>query len=445
MNYQEMTRAELIEALETTPWEKNEEESPDELRRTLHDLRVHQIELEMQNRELREKEAELEASHSRYADLYDFAPTGYVTLDVKGHIVEMNLTCAALLGRERAYLPGNPFTVFVARGQKGRFLKYLRRCQESGAKTTIELRLTGSGGREIYAELQGRPVEVEAGMVILTAVIDISERKRAEAAQEAREYAENIVETVPEPLLVLDADLRVISANCAFYRTFRVPPEETQGQSLYDLGKRAWNIPALRQLMEAVLPHTSFDDFEMAHDFPHLGRRTILLNARPVYRRGEKAELILLGMQDITERQQAEEALKKSRQELQNLSTHLQNAREEERTHIAREIHDELGQALSILQIDLAWLEDRIPNNRKPLFEKIESMSGLINMTIRQIQSLSRELRPSVLDNLGLTTAIEWQTEEFQKHTGIKCQLNMREEIEVAQNTSTNLFRILHL
>lgn len=147
---------------------------------------------------------------------------------------------------------------------------------------------------------------------------------------------------------------------------------------------------------------------------------------------------------DITERKQVEEMLKKSRQQFQNLSVHLQSVTEQERTRIAREIHDELGQALSILQINLTWLENQLPKENKSWLEKIESMSKLIETTIQKVQSISRELRPSVLDNLGLIAAIEWQAKEFQKHTGIQCKINlMSEEIELNQDIMTALFRIL--
>ena len=150
---------------------------------------------------------------------------------------------------------------------------------------------------------------------------EITERKQAErAVQEARKYVEGIVETVREPLMVLDADLRVISANRSFYRTFKVAPAETVGQFIYDLGNRQWDIPRLRELLEDILPkNTAFDDFEVEHEFTTIGRKTMLLNARRIYQEVNKTQMILLAIEDITERKQAEEKLRQYHEHLEEL------------------------------------------------------------------------------------------------------------------------------
>jgi PAS domain S-box-containing protein len=129
------------------------------------------------------------------------------------------------------------------------------------------------------------------------------------AAEEARRYAESIVETVREPLLVLDADLKIISANRNFYRTFKVIPGETIGSFIYDLGNKQWDIPKLRELLEEVLPEKeAFDDFEVAHNFQNIGHKIMLLNARQIYRKDINTKIILLAIEDITERRKFEEA-----------------------------------------------------------------------------------------------------------------------------------------
>ena len=108
-------------------------------------------------------------------------------------------------------------------------------------------------------------------------------------------HAYAIVETVRQPLLVLDGDLRVKSANRSFYETFRVSPQETQGRLIYELGNRRWDIPKLRELLEKILPQDGqVEDFEVEHDFPAVGRKTMLLNARRLRQEGASAELILL-------------------------------------------------------------------------------------------------------------------------------------------------------
>src|SRR4028119_1330021 len=119
--------------------------------------------------------------------------------------------------------------------------------------------------------------------------------------EDIQNFAQNIVDTVREPLLILDADLRVRSANRAFYRTFQVSPEETEDHLIYELGNGQWDIPALRTLLEDIIPQKSvFDDFELEYNFPSIGRRIMLLNAREL-RAGIDSGLLVLAMEDVTE------------------------------------------------------------------------------------------------------------------------------------------------
>ena len=121
---------------------------------------------------------------------------------------------------------------------------------------------------------------------------------------------EGIVETIREPLLVLDRDLRVVTASRSFYEFFKVKPEETLGQFIYDLGDKQWDISKLRELLEKILPQqTAFDNYEVEHDFVTIGRRTLLLNARQIEREVGKERIILLAIEDITERKKYEEKI----------------------------------------------------------------------------------------------------------------------------------------
>jgi two-component system, chemotaxis family, CheB/CheR fusion protein len=135
----------------------------------------------------------------------------------------------------------------------------------------------------------------------------------AEALHEARLYSEAIVDTMREPLLVLDADLRVQSANRSFYQTFQLSPDGVMGQPLYEVGGHEWNIPGLRALLGEILPGSAvMTDFEVEHEFAKIGRRTMLLNARILRRAGGRPDLILVAIDDVTERRHAEEALRQS-------------------------------------------------------------------------------------------------------------------------------------
>src|SRR5437660_2050411 len=135
---------------------------------------------------------------------------------------------------------------------------------------------------------------------------------RDAVVEDIQDYALNIVDTVREPLLILDTTLRVRSANRAFYQTFHVSPEETVDRLIYELGNGQWDIPDLRTLLEDVVPKSSvFNDFELEHTFPVIGRRVMLLNARRL-EAGHHGELLVLAMEDVTARKRAEEALLKA-------------------------------------------------------------------------------------------------------------------------------------
>ena len=151
--------------------------------------------------------------------------------------------------------------------------------------------------------------------LILLAMEDVTERRRAQHLVDVIEaYAQDVVDTVREPLLILDSTLRVHSANRAFYQTFHVTSKETENQLIYELGNGQWDIPDLRTLLEDIVPMSSFfDDFELEHDFPVIGRRVMLLNARKL-RPGSHAELLVLAMEDVTERRRAEAEVAKAKE-----------------------------------------------------------------------------------------------------------------------------------
>jgi PAS domain S-box-containing protein len=151
--------------------------------------------------------------------------------------------------------------------------------------------------------------------------VQIAERKRVEESfEDARKYTESIVETIREPLVVLTSDLKVISANRSFYETFQVTPEETGRKFIFNIGNHQWDIPALRELLEEIIPqNTQFNNFEVDHAFPRIGRRKMLLNARRIYREGKGTDRILLAFDDITDQKQMEEALKSSEMQYRRL------------------------------------------------------------------------------------------------------------------------------
>jgi two-component system CheB/CheR fusion protein len=212
-------------------------------------------------------------------------------------------------------------------------------------------------GRRIML-LNARQIQRASGKerIILLAIEDITERREIEnglektrkeleatkiAEDEAREYAESMINTVREPLLVLDQNLRVVTASRSFYGVFKVKPEETVQQLIYDLGNKQWNIPKLRELLETILPQkTTFDNYEVEHDFTAIGRRIMLLNARQIQRASGKERIILLAIEDITERREIENGLEKAHQDLEKLAAELERTARVKSEFLANMSHE---------------------------------------------------------------------------------------------------------
>lgn len=144
-----------------------------------------------------------------------------------------------------------------------------------------------------------------------------------------------------------------------------------------------------------------------------------------------------------TQHRRAAEQLRESHAQLRALSEYLQTVREEERTRIAREVHDELGQALTSCKLDLSWIASKLPRDCRSLSEKTRRLMAQIDATIHTVRRISSELRPGVLDHLGLVAALEWQANDFQNRSGIKCEVQTSvQDSSLDQNLSTTLFRI---
>jgi PAS domain S-box-containing protein len=291
-----------------------------DVRKLVHELQTHQIGLEMQNAELLQIRADLESSLARYTGLYDFAPVSYFTLTSDGLIQEANLTAAALLGAVRADLMGQRLEQFVAHESQAVFRAFLKKVFSGHVKQTCEAAL-------LHADQGPRFVHITA--------------------------------------------------------TVHVPGEKGSGQPCR------------------------------------------------------------LAMVDVTERKKAEEALRKSREELRELASYQERVKEDERKRIAREIHDDLGQNLLALRLDIAMLHTRTADLHPHLHKKFGTALTHIDATMKAVRSAINNLRPAVLD-LGLHAAIEWQVQDFQRRTGIACKL-MAETgpLVLDDNRATAVFRIL--
>jgi PAS domain S-box-containing protein len=147
---------------------------------------------------------------------------------------------------------------------------------------------------------------------------------------------------------------------------------------------------------------------------------------------------------DHTDRRRAEQQLFGSHEKLRSLTARIESVREDERTRISREIHDELGQTLTGLKMDMSWLHGQLRDDQQALADKLEQMSALIDVTVQTVRKISWELRPGPLDSLGLVAAIEWQAREFQVRNGIRCKLKLPDECpDIDETVASSLFRIL--
>ena len=252
---------------------------------------------------IQQRTLDLRACEARFHNIVSISTDGIVVVDGFGKIRFVNPTAKSLFGRNAEELQGEDFGFPVIAGE------------------TTELEITNSEGKRTLAEMRVVAAEWEGEPAYLASLHDITERKQLETEiQDAREYAENIVETVREPLVVMNSDLKILTANQSFYNTFKVTPGETIGNFIYDLGNRQWNIPKLRVLFEKILPHdTVINDYEVEHEFLDIGRKIILLNARQIYRKNIGSHIILLAMEDITERKQLETAIQDAREYAENI------------------------------------------------------------------------------------------------------------------------------
>jgi len=289
--------------------EELQELSITDARSLIHELQVHQIELEMQNEELRRAQKELEESRDRYSDLYDFAPVGYFSFDKNGLIIEVNLTGAKKLGVERNFLIKKPFSLFISPRSKDVFYLHLRQVFSTGVRQTCELKLADKKGVEFDVQLESLSLSVQEGNPghCRTAMSDITDIKKAEEdIRNVLAYTESIVDTIREPIVILDAHQRLKTANLAFYKTFKISIEDTRGRSIYEIGNGQWNIPRLRELLWKIYSmNTKFLDFEVEQEFANIGRKVMLLNACRLKLSG--TDMILLAIEDITERKKLDE------------------------------------------------------------------------------------------------------------------------------------------
>jgi PAS domain S-box-containing protein len=271
---------------------------------------------------------------------------------------------------------------------------------------------------------------------------DVTESRRAQAALQFSEdkFAKAFRSSPLRVSISTVAEGRFIEVNDTFLRDHGFTREQVIGRTSPELG--LWADPAhRRRLIAAVRRDGMVRDYEFAGQLRDGRVQTTSISAEVIQVGGEAC--LLAVATDITERKDAEEKARRSRAELRALAARLLLVREEERTRIAREIHDELGQALTGLKLDLAWLQPRI-DDRGELSEWVRSIVQRVDSTMDSVRRIATDLRPSILDHLGLVAAIEWQAQEFERRTGVTASVRTNApDVAVDEVRATAVFRML--
>ena len=408
--------------------------------------------------ERKRAEALVRESQEKYKNLVELSADIIYLSDKDGNQVFMNDQAFKVLEYSPEDVIGRPWSFLIHPDDRGTSAAVFTAMIEQQVDIfNFENRYVTKSGKVINVLHNVRILRNEQGEIVGTQGIarDITQRKQVE---DRLKLFSRAMEEATDGVQIVNLDGRIVYSNRAAEEMHGYAAGELTGKHVNDMGmEREFSsrviIPEIMQTgcWSGELMNVRKDGSQ----FPIWLSTALVKNDK-----GEHIAMIGI-IRDITERRRAEVALRRSHVELEVLvhertaelrmineqlsmfSSYLQEAREKERTAIAREIHDELGQALTALKIDLSWLKKRLPKNQKTLLEKQASMSELVEATIQTVKKISTELRPGILDHLGLTAAIEWQAEEFQKRTGIPCGVSiMHEEIVPDKDRSTTIFRI---
>ncbi len=423
-------------------------------------------ELERAQHRVSESRAKLEAALSSMTD-------SVIITDKDGQFVEFNDAFATLYRfKSKAECARNfseftnLFEVSTASGERlADDMFPMRLALRGESRTNVEYGYRRRDtGESWIGSLSFGPVRAADGAItgaVITAR-DVTEHKRAERElAEARLQAERVAtqlrtifESVEERLYVCDRDGNAIMSNSVARRTYGWPmiaPSVGEMPSLmemFDLEGRQLDLAEWP--ISRVLRGEHLHSVEVRVRFKAIDQERIL-NCNGSAIRDQSGEILMavLSSADITERIRTEEALRRSekmalqREQFQALAERLRRAREEERTKVARDLHDQIGQILTAIKLDLTWMSRRLPKANDEFQGRIRGAIGLINEGVESVRTICTGLRPAILDDLGLAAAIEWQANEFASRTGIYCAVTVPgSELSLNGDQATEIFRI---
>jgi PAS domain S-box-containing protein len=386
-------------------------------------------------------EEALRASEERFVKIFNLSPFRMGILRIRdGVVLEVNDAWTKDTGFSRAEIVNKPIFALSSSMADGLAASLREVLTTQEPVVDVEVRFTSKEGREAIASTSAVIIDLDGEPCYLWAANDITERKHAEEALQASEIRFSIAFD-SNPMLATISMLeggRFLAVNDSFVALTGYSREEAVGHTALELN--LWpNLEDRRRVMEKLKKESRVRDFDASIRLKNGEQRLLELSVEKIELDGQVCLLHVAN--DVTLRKRAEEALRA-------LSARLHSAREEEGTRIAREIHDELGGALTGLKWDLEKIDNTLnaaaESNLADVHRRIGNMTTLLETTINTVRRISSELRPGVLDDLGLVAAIEWQVEQFQSRSGIKCHwTNNAEEIELSREKATAVFRIL--
>jgi PAS domain S-box-containing protein len=408
--------------------------------------------LERARRELAErKQAEHEArvSEERFAKAFNLSPMRMGILKVSnGEMVAVNDCFVKDMGFSREEIIGR--RIFDIRAWSGAEVVRIRHLLQLGKAIRNWEALAGTKSGEWRTTLvSAEPIEISGEACILFVSNDITELKRSEEAlRESEELFRTSFENATVGVCLVGIDGRFFSVNPTLCEMLGYTKEELEELSFNDITIEEDKHLGTNFVSKAINGDIYRASFEKryVHKDGHIIWAFVSTALVPKPVKGRR--FFISYIQDITERKQAEEQLKAKSDQLRALTISVRSAREAEGIRIAREIHDELGSALTSMKWDLEEMGKVVSRTddisiSSPLQMKIATMSGLIDSTIDVVRRISAELRPSILDDLGLAAAVEWQAQQFQARTGILCNYDCSQgHIELDPDRSTAVFRI---
>lgn len=386
--------------------------------------------------ERKKAELTLQESELRYRSLINQANDLIILSDENMNILEVNEIVKSLLGYSRENVIGKKTEDFIADGEFDLIPSQLKKII-AGESILIERKLKHKNGKLIDVELNSKML---SDRKILTFARDIRERKKTEAAlTNERNLSESTINNLPGIFYLFDDSGALIRWNKSLETISGYTQKEIAKMNILD-----FYADEMRTIVSGAIKKglkKSQPGLEVMVRNKNGGLLPFLFISKPILYEGKKC-VIGIGM-DVSKQKQTEEELIKSYSQIRQLTEHLQIVREEERAYLAREVHDVLGQQLTVLKMDMAWLKSGLKDKDASFHERLQGMDEMMDETIKTVRQISSDLRSGVLDNFGFAAAIEWQCMEFRKKTGIQINYqNGAEDVKIPQKISMGLFRI---